>query len=124
MPPRAPELQMIYDEDRIPVSAKCYLCGEQMPQSTPRITNPIDNIAWFAAQFKLLVAQSHLHVWTGKSRVQVEATDFRERQGISLDQFVTLAVAEKLATIPKPGLRNAVLRRPRRPKAVRKSAGS
>ncbi len=68
--PLLPELQMRYDENSIPVSAKCSLCGEQMPQSTPRITNPIDNVEWFAAQFGLHVAQSHSQAWTGKSRIQ------------------------------------------------------
>jgi hypothetical protein len=58
MPP-VPELQMSYDENSIPVSAKCSLCGERMPQGRPRITNPIDNIEWFAAQFRLHVAQNH-----------------------------------------------------------------
>jgi hypothetical protein len=71
MPPRDPELQMIYDENSIPISAKCSLCGERMPQSVPRITNSIDNVAWFAAQFRVHLAQSHLQVWTpGKSRIQ------------------------------------------------------
>jgi len=59
MPLRAPELQLRYDENSIPVSAKCSMCGEQMPQSTPRITNSIDNVAWFAAQFGLHIAQIH-----------------------------------------------------------------
>jgi hypothetical protein len=57
--PRVPELQTRYDENGIPVSTKCSTCGEQMPQSTPRITNPIENVKWFAAQFSLHVAQSH-----------------------------------------------------------------
>jgi len=70
MPLRAPELQMGYDENSIPVSAKCSMCGEQMPQSTPRIPNSIDNVAWFAAQFRVHVAQRHLPDWTGKSLVQ------------------------------------------------------
>jgi hypothetical protein len=69
MPP-VPELQMSYDENRIPVSAKCSLCGEQMPQGTPRIMNSIRNVAWFAVQFRLHVARTHLLVWTGKPRVQ------------------------------------------------------
>jgi hypothetical protein len=67
MPPRAPELQMRYDENSIPVSAKCSQCGEQMPQSMPRITDPIDNITWFAAQFSLHVAQNHPTVEPRKS---------------------------------------------------------
>jgi hypothetical protein len=37
MPPRTPELQMSHDENSIPVSAKCPLCGEQMPQGTPTV---------------------------------------------------------------------------------------
>ena len=68
--PLEPELQMRYDENSTPVAAKCSLCGEHMPQGTPRILNPINNVAWFAAQFRLHVARAHLLVWTGKSRVQ------------------------------------------------------
>jgi hypothetical protein len=45
--PLVPNLQTRYDENGIPVSAKCSLCGEQMPQSTPRITDPIANVEWF-----------------------------------------------------------------------------
>ena len=56
-----PELQLKYDENSIPVSAKCSACGESMPQSMPRIANPIDNVEWFAAQFGLHVERSHLH---------------------------------------------------------------
>ena len=64
-----PELQMRCDENSIPVSAKCSLCGEMMPQSTPRITNPMENVDWFSSQFGLHVAQSHPPVagrkWVG-----------------------------------------------------------
>ena len=55
----APMMQMRYDENSIPVSAKCSVCGEQMPQAKPRIANPIDNVAWFTAQFDLHVSQNH-----------------------------------------------------------------
>lgn len=41
---------MRYDVNSFPVSARCPLCGEQMPQGIPRILNPVDNDAWFAAQ--------------------------------------------------------------------------
>ena len=68
--PLEPELQMRYDEKSIPVSANCSVCGEQMPQGTPRIMNSIKNGAWFAAQFRLHVARTHSLVWNGKSRVQ------------------------------------------------------
>ncbi len=68
--PLKPDLQMRYDENSIPVTAKCSLCGEQMPQGTPRIMNSIKNVAWFEAQFRLHVARTHSLVWTGQSRVQ------------------------------------------------------
>jgi hypothetical protein len=58
--PLVPVLQMRYDENSIPVSAKCSMCGEQMAQGKPRIINPIENVEWFAAQFGLHVAQIHL----------------------------------------------------------------
>jgi hypothetical protein len=54
--PQAPILPMRYDENSIPISAKCSLCGEQMPQGAPRISNPIENVEWFAAQFSLHLA--------------------------------------------------------------------
>jgi hypothetical protein len=54
-----PKMQMRCDENSIPVSAKCSMCGEQMPQAQPRITNTIDNVAWFTAQFDLHVLQNH-----------------------------------------------------------------
>jgi len=58
MPP-APTMQMRYDENSIPVSAKCSMCGKQMPQGEPRITNPIENVAWFATQFELHLLEIH-----------------------------------------------------------------
>lgn len=58
MPP-ALTMQLRYDENSIPVSAKCSMCGMQMPQREPRITNPIENVAWFAAQFDLHLLQNH-----------------------------------------------------------------
>ena len=70
MPPRPPELRMSYDQNSIPVSAKCSLCGEQMPQSVPRIADPMDSVEWFAAQFRVHIARIHLEAWRGKSRVQ------------------------------------------------------
>ena len=54
-----PQLQTRYDENGIPVSAKCSMCGEHMPQGVPRIMNPIENVEWFATQFGLHVAQTH-----------------------------------------------------------------
>ena len=57
--PLVPSLQTRYDENGIPVSAKCSLCGEMMPQGVPRITNPIENVSWFATQFGLHVAGIH-----------------------------------------------------------------
>ena len=54
-----PVLQTRYDENGIPVSAKCSLCGEVMLQGTPRIMNPIENVEWFAAQFRLHMTQIH-----------------------------------------------------------------
>lgn len=30
-----------------------------MPQAKPRLTNPIDNVAWFTAQFDLHVSHNH-----------------------------------------------------------------
>ena len=70
MPTRSPELQMSHDENSIPVTAKCSLCGEQMPRDTPRIMNSMNKVAWFEAHFRLHVARAHLLVWSGKSRVQ------------------------------------------------------
>jgi len=52
-------MQMRYDENSIPVSAKCSMCGMQMPQRKPRIMSPIENVAWFAAQFDLHLQENH-----------------------------------------------------------------
>jgi len=54
-----PTMQMRYDENSIPVSAKCSMCGKQMPQGEPRLTNPIENVAWFTAQFDIDLLQNH-----------------------------------------------------------------
>jgi hypothetical protein len=56
---RSPELQMRYDQNSIPVSAKCSACGEQMPQAKPRLIEPMENVAWFAAQFDLHAKRMH-----------------------------------------------------------------
>jgi hypothetical protein len=76
-----PNLQTRYDENSIPISAKCSLCGGQMPQGTPRITNAIANVAWFAAQFDVHVAQIHPEIaarkWVGKL---VNPTDSRPQK--------------------------------------------
>jgi hypothetical protein len=58
-------LQMGYDENGIPVSAKCSMCGVQMPQSQPRL-NPVENVAWFSSQFGLHVTQSHPDIMARK----------------------------------------------------------
>jgi hypothetical protein len=42
MPPREPELQINYDENSIPVSAKCLWRTDA--QDIPRIMNPIENV--------------------------------------------------------------------------------
>jgi hypothetical protein len=67
MKQRGPEMQLKYDGNGIPISAKCSACGSTMPQSSPRITNPIDNVAWFRDQFSLHVAESHPTIETPKS---------------------------------------------------------
>jgi hypothetical protein len=45
-----------------------------MPQGEPRITNPIENVAWFSSQFGLHVEQIHPEIaarkWTGNSGKQ------------------------------------------------------
>jgi hypothetical protein len=62
-----PEMQLRCDVNGNPISAKCSACGAQMPQSSTRITNPIDNVAWFQTQFSLHVAQFHPPVEPRKS---------------------------------------------------------
>jgi hypothetical protein len=56
---RQPEMQMRYDENSIPVSAKCSICGEKMPQSGSRTNSTIENVEWFTSQFNLHVLQNH-----------------------------------------------------------------
>ena len=50
---------MSYDSNSIPVFAKCSACGEKMPQCVPRITNAMDNVEWFAVQFREHLVRMH-----------------------------------------------------------------
>ena len=48
-----------YNADSFPVTAKCTICGEEMPQSDQRITLIGKNIKWFTEQFTIHMAQKH-----------------------------------------------------------------
>lgn len=56
MAQRGPDLQLRCDLNGNPISAKCSLCGTLMSQSNPRISDPMENVEWFHAQFQLHLA--------------------------------------------------------------------
>jgi hypothetical protein len=57
---RIPELTFTYDADTYPVSAKCGICGEEMPHEVERRATSSEDIQRFAAQFDLHMKQKHL----------------------------------------------------------------
>jgi hypothetical protein len=54
-----PTLKIIYDANKFPTSAKCFACGEKMPQGEPRVTSREENLKWFKAHFDLHKKQKH-----------------------------------------------------------------
>ncbi len=46
-----PALLFSYDKLMRPVSAKCKLCGEQMPEPTTELGSPADVVVWLSKQF-------------------------------------------------------------------------
>lgn len=79
--PQILRLQTRYDEYSIPVSAKCSICGEQMPQGKPRIVQPADNVAWFAVQFDLHVTQRHRQCDFRDAAAQIVNREASDEQG-------------------------------------------
>jgi hypothetical protein len=62
MPLRAPELQIVMTRTVFRCQRNARFVAKEMPQGTPRITNSIENVKWFAAQFCLHVAQIHPNI--------------------------------------------------------------
>jgi hypothetical protein len=57
---RIAELNVTHDANSGSVSAKCGLCGTEMPLKVSRSATLSDDIKWFAAQFDLHMKQKHL----------------------------------------------------------------
>lgn len=55
-----PELSFTYDAATCVLSARCSLCGREMPINLKGSANSSDDIKWFAAQFDLHMKQKHL----------------------------------------------------------------
>jgi hypothetical protein len=53
------ELVIEYDAKSHPFTAKCTLCGEEMPKADPRVTKASEMILWFARQFTLHKHEKH-----------------------------------------------------------------
>jgi hypothetical protein len=56
---KKPELEVDYNSDSHPVSAKCSVCGVQMPHMESKGASSEDRIKWFAIQFDLHVRHKH-----------------------------------------------------------------
>jgi hypothetical protein len=56
---RPPELILGYEEDAVPRSAVCCICGQQMPDPTQGPLSATECYAWYSAQFQQHVRQRH-----------------------------------------------------------------
>jgi len=57
--PMKTELVFSYDQRMRPVSAKCRLCGEGMPEPASELGAPADVVFWLAQQFVEHKKQKH-----------------------------------------------------------------
>jgi len=57
-----PKLTVVRDINDYPATAKCSICGEEMPARRRWINSSADNLAWFAEQFRIHVEREHA-VW-------------------------------------------------------------
>jgi len=53
------ESYICYDREMFRARGVCTVCGDEMPQKMPKITNSPGTIRWLADQFKLHVAWKH-----------------------------------------------------------------
>ena len=47
-----PRLMITYNSNKFPVSAKCSVCGQEMPKGDMRRTFIGEDLCWFKAQFE------------------------------------------------------------------------
>jgi len=73
---KKPELEIDYNSDSHPVSAKCSVCSDQMPHLESKGASSEDITKWFAIQFDLHVRHKHGRedVNQAAARVAREAT--------------------------------------------------
>jgi len=72
MAPRT-ELAISYDDDMLPVSARCTHCGERMPKPVEGLEFPADIVLWFSVRF--LEHKRRKHPTSCKSDDEEIATD-------------------------------------------------
>jgi hypothetical protein len=69
---KTPELLTDYNSNSYPVSAKCSVCGVQMPHMEHKGASSADGIKWFAIQFDLHVRHKHSHEDVNQAAARLE----------------------------------------------------
>lgn len=57
--PMNTELAFFYGQGKYPVSAKCRLCGDSMPQSSEELPSLADTVLWLSQRFIEHKQQKH-----------------------------------------------------------------
>jgi hypothetical protein len=68
---KKPELQVDYNSNSHPVSAKCSFCGVQMPLMESKGASSAESNKWFAIQFDLHVRQKHAREDVNQAAAQI-----------------------------------------------------
>ncbi len=58
---KSPELILGYEQDAVPRSAVCSVCGQQMPDPPPGPQSAMECYIWYTAQFEEHLSLCHLH---------------------------------------------------------------
>jgi hypothetical protein len=79
---KKPELLLDYDVNSHPISAKCSVCGIEMPHMESKGASSAESIKWFGIQFDLHVRHKHGHegVNQAAARIVREATKSKQIQ--------------------------------------------
>jgi hypothetical protein len=74
---KKPELLVDYNSSSHPISAKCSVCGVQMPVMESKGASSAESIKWFAIQFELHVRHKHNRQAANQSAARIvrEATE-------------------------------------------------